>query len=699
MLVDSVLKQKGLSYLRAALGDPHAKFRDGQWEAIEAVVQRREKLLVVQRTGWGKSIVYFLATKLLREAGAGPTLLVSPLLSLMRNQIDAAGRLGVVAESINSTNRDDWNHILEELTAGRVDILLISPERLSNENFVSQILPTVAPKIGLFVVDEAHCISDWGHDFRPDYMRIARILRALPPNAPAMATTATANDRVVEDVAAQLGNLRVVRGPLTRRSLRLQNIDMPSTAARMAWLAQMLPVIPGTGIVYTLTIRDAERLAEWLRHKGIAARAYHSDGNKLSTDDKLALEQKLLRNEIKALVATVALGMGFDKPDLGFVIHFQRPASVVHYYQQVGRAGRAVDRAYGVLLGGSEDDEIADYFLRTAFPPQAHVTNVLELLEKSEDGLSIQQIMGRVNLRMDQIQKVLTVLSVESPSPVVKQGMKYFRTTALFDFDMPKLDQLVKTRKNEQQRMRDYLGTTDCLMRFLAAELDDPQAEDCGMCACCTKRPLLRTTYDLALAAEASAFLRRSDVTIEPRLIWPSGSVDDGYRGKIPEDLRAEAGRTLCMWGDAGWGELVRRGKQKDDRFDEQLIDAAAEMLVARWKPTPFPRWVTAVPSLKRAALVPNLAQRLAVRLKLPYSPCVVKVRDTQPQKLMNNSHQQLKNIQGAFEVDQTLVLSGPVLLVDDMTDSKWTFTLIATLLRDKGSGPVFPIALAKTAY
>lgn len=333
------MRQKAEAYLRKALNNPVAYFRKGQWESIEQLLNRN-RVLVVQRTGWGKSMVYFLATKLLRNKGAGPTLLISPLLSLMRNQLEAAQRIEITGRTINSTNNEEWKQIQSELALNQVDVLLISPERLANDDFHQNVLANMANNIGLFVIDEAHCISDWGHDFRPDYRRIVRILQAIPSNVPVLATTATANDRVVNDIKSQLGqNIILQRGSLVRKSLKLQNIKMPSPAARMAWLAKIIPTLPGSGIIYTLTHRDAERVSEWLQINNIDAKAYHADisdrGDGSSVKEEL--EQQLLNNEIKVLVATVALGMGFDKPDLGFVIHFQRPASVVHYYQQVGR--------------------------------------------------------------------------------------------------------------------------------------------------------------------------------------------------------------------------------------------------------------------------------------------------------------------------------------------------------------------------
>ena len=414
--------------LQTALNVPNAKFRDGQWEAISELLQNNSRLLVVQRTGWGKSLVYFIATRLLRARGSGVTLLISPLLALMRNQITAAERIGIKAVTVNSSNQDDWAQIKAQLLANQIDILLISPERLANQNFLDNTLLPIAQNIGLFVVDEAHCISDWGHDFRPDYRRIVRILQALPLNIPVLATTATANNRVVDDIKHQLGStLKISRGTLTRNSLQLQNIYLPSQAERMAWLGETLPKIPGNGIIYTLTVADAERLTEWLIIRGINAKAYHSklDSNsQRNAELREQLENQLLNNEIKVLVSTVALGMGFDKPDLSFVIHYQRPGSVVHYYQQVGRAGRAVEQAYGILLNGEEDDEIVNYFINTAFPPAARTQKVLEVLNKAEDGYSVAQLQQQLNLSKGQIDKVLKLLSLESPAPVTKQGSK-----------------------------------------------------------------------------------------------------------------------------------------------------------------------------------------------------------------------------------------------------------------------------------
>ena len=698
------MRDHGIELLRRALANPGAEFRPGQWECIEGIL-RSQRQLVVQKTGWGKSMVYFLGTKMLREQGKGITLLVSPLLSLMRNQIVAANRIGIRAETINSSNTEDWETIEARLLANQVDVLLIAPERLANDDFRDRVLQHVADRVGLFVVDEAHCISDWGHDFRPDYRRIISVLQLLPTNIPVLATTATANDRVVNDVAVQLGALSVVRGPLIRESLSLQNIWLPSPAARMAWLVEQLDKLPGSGIIYTLTVRDSKRVTEWLKLNGYKVEAYHSQidssaGTEESEVEKISredLETRLLNNEVKALVATVALGMGFDKPDLGFVIHFQRPGSVVHYYQQVGRAGRAVDHAYGILLSGEEDTEITDYFIRSAFPPQAHVDIILGALNEAEHGLSVPMMQRQLNLSFGEIQKCLKLLAVETPSPVAKIKSTWNATPVHYKMDREKIESLCALRKAEQAQMIEYMKATDCLMVYLGRALDDHTIIPCGKCAACVGRPILPVTFSPDMANQAAIFLKRSYQPIDARMRWPAKDMFEHYPFKgsvIPSELMVNEGRALSLWGDAGWGHMVREDKYKHGRFRDELVDGCLQLLEA-WKPEPKPVWVACIPSLTHTELVPDFARRLAAKLGLPFSDCLSKVRQNDQQKSMQNSFKQAKNLDGAFAVEKASLQAGPVLLVDDMVDSRWTFTVAGALLRLAGCPAVLPLALA----
>lgn len=687
--------------LRAAMENPKADFREGQWEAIDHIVNRRGKVLCIQRTGWGKSMVYFVAAKLLRAQGHGVTLIVSPLLALMRNQIEAANRLQLNALTINSTNTEEWDAVRRTLLGDGADLLLISPERLANDDFVTGVLQPIAARIGMLVIDEAHCISDWGHDFRPDYRRIGQVLERLPNNIAVLATTATANRRVEQDVGAQLGGqVQVQRGPLMRDSLALQVMRMPSAADRLAWLADRVPGFPGSGIVYTLTTRDAERVAVWLRQKGVDAYAYHSD---IDGPERERLEQALSANELKCLVATTALGMGYDKPDLTFVIHFQTPGNVVAYYQQVGRAGRAIPLAYGVLMAGDEDSDINEFFREAAFPPEWQVDRILHALDDAEDGMKVRDLERTVNLRSSQIEKVLKLLVVEPRSPVVRIEGKWFRTPNPFKMDHDRIAHLTKQRELEWGQMQDYIANRRCSMQFLATALDDTTSGPCGRCAVCLLQPVLPVETGRSTLIEARRFIRHSEMPLRLKKQWELSALGQyseqfSWKGlNIPLNLRGQDGRVLSRWGEPVWGALVAEGKAAG-RFDDELVAATVDLLKHRWPEAARAAWVACVPSLRHPDLVPDFARRLADALGIPFRDAVQKARETEPQKQMENRYHQCHNLDGAFAVDVDLCYSDPVLLVDDVVDSAWTLTLTSALFRQAGVTAVLPFALATTA-
>lgn len=684
---------RALELLRLGTACPDAAFREDQEAAIQHIVEGKGRLLVVQKTGWGKSFVYFIAAKLLREAGSGPALLISPLLALMRNQVAAAERMGVRAETLNSGNSDDWPRVVRRIGSGEIDILLFHPKQLVSDRFTGQILAPIADQISLLVIDEAHCVSDWGHDFVPEYRLIQRTVSSLPRNMRLLATTATANNRVMDDLVSVLGpHLDVFRGDLNRPSLTLQTIRIPSQAERLAWLAEQMASLQGHGIIYTLTVRDANQVADWLKLRGFNVEAYTGE----TGDDREALEQALLTNQVKALVATTALGMGYDKPDLAFVIHYQMPGSVVAYYQQVGRAGRALDAAYGVLLSGTEESGITDWFIRSAFPTRQEVADVLGALEAEPKGLSVPELLGKVNLSKGRVEKTIALLSLESPAPIAKHEKKWQLVAAdLSEEFWERAERLTALRRGERQQMTEYVGLSfGDHMGFLIAALDgDPSA------VAKPKLAQLPTSVDPALVLDAVAFLRRTSLPIKPRKKWPVGGMPHYALGSGSNiSHQAQPGKALCIWGDAGWGGLVRQGKYHDGHFSDELVAACVKMFF-EWNPQPTPTWLTCVPSLRHPDLVSNLAQRLAAALGLPFHLVIAKTDNRPEQKTMENSTQQARNIDGSLALNGQPVPRGPVLLLDDMVDSGWTLTVSAWLLRTSGSGEVWPMVLSQTGH
>ena len=676
-----------LARLRILTDDPDAEFRPGQLEAIKDVVADRARVLCVQRTGWGKSAVYFVATALLREAGAGPTLIVSPLLALMRNQIAAAERLGLRAHTINSTNREEWDEVRDRLAAGTIDLLLISPERLNNPRFREDMLPLFARSVGLLVIDEAHCISDWGHDFRPDYRRVRDMLDALAPGVAVLGTTATANDRVVADVVAQLGAedrepLRTYRGPLARSSLRLETLELPRPAERLAWLAANLPRMNGSGIVYTLTKRDADQVAGFLSAQGIPAVPYSGEQE---TGDRIDAEDRLLRNEIKAVVATSALGMGYDKPDLTFVVHYQAPGSVVSYYQQIGRAGRGVEHADIVLLRGGEDRRIQDFFIEQAFPDRERVSAVLAELETAgEDGRTTRELMAVVNLGMGRIEAMLKILDVEGA--VARAGSRWRLVPgADWTYDGERYAQVTALRRAEQRAMAAFGADGRCLMRVLQEELDDPSPQDCGRCSVCAGRRF-DAPLDPALVEAAGRHLRSTPIELEVRKMAPDAG---GVMRKIPADVLVEPGWALARFGDGGWWPALERGLESGE-FPEDVVQAMADVV----RRAGGVDWITSVPSVRLGDVVSRLGARIAKALSVPYVELVARADERPPQREMANAAQQAANVRGAFKIVATPP-PGLGALLDDRRISGWTLAMVGGQLRRAGAERVLPLALA----
>ena len=692
------MKERALELLKQAVGE-NAVFREDQLEAIEAVVSGK-KTLVVEKTGWGKSIVYFIATKLLREKSSGMTILISPLLSLMRNQLEAAEKIGLKAFTINSTNIEAWTEIENNILQGNCDLLIISPERLANEEFTKKILHVIDGHggIGMLVIDEAHCISDWGHDFRPDYKRIVRIVKNLPSSIPVLATTATANNRVVKDIKEQLGeDLTIIRGPLTRESLKIQVIKLDHQSERLAWLSENIPLMPGSGIVYCLTKSDCDKVAQWLRSKGINALEYHTSvgvgkEQRILEEDR---ENMLMNNEVKVLVSTIKIGMGYDKPDLGFVVHYQSPGSIVAYYQQIGRAGRKLETAYTVLLSGKEDEAIQTYFIDSAFPTDFEIKKVLAVIENSDSGAGNSHLYEELNLSPGRISNCLKMLLIDQV--ITKEGSFYYRTTKAWYPNDEKSKQVTAQRYNELDKMKEFIDLKTCYMKFIAEELDDPSKADCGRCSNCEEKLFFKETLDDKEVIEAEEFLKGEYIALKPRKQWPEGVLGHS-RKAISKNLQNEEGRVLCHYSDAGWGRIVQEDRADHLHFREELVVAAVDVIKNHWEKAEEPTWVTSIPSLRKPELVKSLAQRIAKALDLPYREALVKKENTGEQKNLNNSYQQAMNSKKGFGMTIENIEDEPVLLIDDLVDSKWTVTICGELLRSHGSGKVYPFVLASTA-
>ncbi|MFJ8671787.1 RecQ family ATP-dependent DNA helicase [Streptomyces sp. NPDC093589] len=704
--------------LTRLVGDPSgkARLREDQWRAIEALVADHRRALVVQRTGWGKSAVYFVATALLRERGSGPTVIVSPLLALMRNQVEAAARAGIRARTINSSNTEEWDTVQAEVAAGEVDVLLVSPERLNNPDFRDQVLPKLAAATGLLVVDEAHCISDWGHDFRPDYRRLRTMLADLPPGVPVLATTATANARVTADVAEQLGTgegtaeALVLRGPLDRESLSLGVLPLPDAAHRLAWLADHLHDLPGSGIIYTLTVAAAEEVTAFLRHQGHTVSSYTG---KTENADRQQAEDDLLANRVKALVATSALGMGFDKPDLGFVVHLGSPSSPIAYYQQVGRAGRGVEHAEVLLLPGREDEAIWKYFASLAFPPEEQVRRTLDVLATAGRPVSLPALEPQVELRRSRLETMLKVLDVDGAVQRVKGG--WTSTGRPWTYDTERYAWVARQRASEQQAMRDYATTTGCRMEFLRRQLDDEAAVACGRCDNCAGARFTPEVSSASLDA-ARGDLGRPGVEVEPRRMWPTGlpAVGVDLKGRIPADELAATGRALGRLSDIGWGNRLRPmlAPQTPDGPVPDDVSSAVVTVLADWAKGPGgwasggadaparPVGVVCLGSHSRPQLIRSLAERISAVGRMPFLGTVVSVDEAESRIPRSNSAQRLRALHASLSVPPELAQAlasagGPVLLVDDFADTGWTLSVASRLLRRAGADGVYPLVLA----
>ncbi|MBR3115757.1 RecQ family ATP-dependent DNA helicase [Candidatus Saccharibacteria bacterium] len=662
-----------------------ATFRDGQYEAIEATLTNL-RTLVVQRTGWGKSLVYFLTTKLMRERGDGVTLVVSPLLVLMQNQLEAARKLDLKCDVLNSTVKDRRPDIINAMVRDELDIVFVTPETLFSSDVQSELRNI---RIGLFVVDEAHCISDWGHDFRLEYGNLKKVIAELPSNVPLLATTATANNRVIRDLERQFGNdVFLSRGPLTRESLSIQVINMPSKVERYAWILENINRIPGSGIIYCLTTKDCDNLARFLQENGIHAVPYHS---KLPDEYCREVEEDFKENKIKALVATIKLGMGYDKDDISFVIHFQLPSNIVSYYQQIGRAGRKLDNAYAILLYGEEDEDILNYFIDHAFPSRKETEEIYQFI-LDRDGVTIKDLQFGFNVKRQKIEKVLSFLINDGFVRVERNPIRYYATAKRFYYDAEKYNAISNIRRQEMQEMINLTYTDKCLSKYTVRCLNDETAKDCNHCVNCLGEEFFPSTLSGASIDTAKDYLDRITLEIEPRKQWPRNNFGDRVTIRQPNQV----GICLSQYGEEGYGEMVRQDKYSGvERFRDELVEKGAEELKNLIIEKDID-YITFVPSL-RSDIVRDYAERLAEECGIECLDLLDK-HVNKPQKEMENSYYQCKNAFEAFYVKDRYKVPRKVILVDDVVDSRWTLTVCGFKLTECGCEEVYPFALADSS-
>ena len=678
------MREKITKILKKYYGE-NAVFREGQYEAIESTY-KNPRTLIVQKTGWGKSLVYFISTKLFREENKGFTLVVSPLLVLMENQKEAASKLNIKCTALNSTvSKEDRSTIINNMVNQYYDLVFVTPETLFKDD-IQMALPNM--KIGLFVVDEAHCISDWGHDFRLNYGKLNKIIQKFPSNVHVLGTTATANNRVINDLKTQFGDsVYISRGSLTRDSLHINVVKVKNAVERYTWILKNINKLPGTGIIYCLTQRDCDYLTKFLLDNGISAEAYYSKSQEEEVQN-MKIIQKFLKNEIKVIVATIKLGMGFDKGDIGFVIHYQMPSNIVSYYQQIGRAGRSIDKAYTILMSGPEDLDIINYFINTAFPTKEECIKVIECLEKY-NGLSIPYLSGCLNMKQGRLAK--TIMFLENEGFVYKEGPKYYVSGTKFTYDSEHYENVTKTRISERNQMVELLKTKDCLNKYIVSCLDDDVKYDCNRCSNCIENSIFDNEFTDEEINKTLGFINALEQPIEPRKRWPSKD----FFGTTVIHNQLIAGICLSKYHDVGYGKLVKDGKYRDHKFADELVGKSASILKGIIKKHNI-KYITNVPSL-RSNIVEDFTKRLAESLKIEYVDTLLKIGTTQ-QKDMNNSYHQCRNAINSFRCKEKNY-DGNIILVDDMVDSKWTITVCGHYLMEAGFNSVFPYALADTSH
>ncbi len=678
------IKTKAYDILHSIYGK-NASFREGQYEAIEATLSHK-RTLVVQKTGWGKSLIYFVCSKILKAQNKGLTIIISPLLTLMENQIEQATQFNLKCEQLNSSTYERHEEILNGMANNQYDLIFATPETLCKTNIITS-LSSGSINIALIVVDEAHCISDWGHDFRLEYTKIKDIITTLPESTHILATTATANNIVINDINEQFGgDTFISRGSLTRKSLNIQTSVFNDDYEKYAFILQHIQSIPGTGIIYCLTKNDCESLSEFLNMHNISARPFYSGLNNDFNNETLSLFKE---NKIKAIVATIKLAMGFDKGDVSFVINYDIPKNITLCYQEIGRAGRNIDNAYIIILFSNRDIKINNFFIEQAFPTEEDSLDVYNCV-KNNNGITKRAIQSLVNIQSGKINKSIDFL--EHDGFIYKDNNKYYTAPKTYFYNKEHYNAITKQRYEDLENMKNIINVKTCLSKYIVNKLDDTTAQNCGKCTNCRQKLLFSTNLNEQALREAHNFIDNKYIVIEPRKMWLDGQSNK----KIP--LINEIGFALTKYNNSFYGDLVKQGKYGDLKgFSDKLLNKVCDVI-----PKLFAKqkilYITAVPS-KNSTLVEDFTKQVAEKLHLKYIKILEKITNTH-QKDQQNSSYQCSHARSSFKIIDNIQHphNYNIILLDDMKDSGWTLTVCGYLLREYGFEKVFPFALADSS-
>lgn len=648
------------------------KFYEEQWEAIDKIING-ERVLLIEKTGYGKSLCFQFPATIFQ----GTTVIFSPLIALMRDQVKKLTVLGISARCINSEQTPEENsQIINDAKQGKVKILYIAPERQENNEWIEA---TRQINLSMVVVDEAHCISVWGHDFRPAFRRIINLVNLLPKGLPVLATTATATKRVEQDVAQQIGgDITTLRGNLMRDNFKLFVVNVSSEDEKLIWLGKNIGKLPGSGILYTGTRVDTEIYSKWFDNLKISSIAYNAG---LDADSRVAIENGLMDNQWKCIISTNALGMGIDKPDIRFIIHTQIPQSPIHYYQEIGRAGRDGQPSYIILFYNPEDRKLPEAFIEGSRPSIKKYEKVIATI-KSEL-LGERDIMRRTNLKQNQMRVIKSDLIEQGiiREVMINRSKKYEFVPNSQPLNTEVFEELRSAKTKDLDSMIQYVETTESRMKFLCDYLGDISNHTFTNCDNTGEKKVTVIIPD-----EWIEKLQKFRENYFPQLeVASKGS-------NIVQGIAAS------YYGVSNVGAALHHSKYEGGGdFPDFLLKLVLKAFRKKFGQEQFDLVVYVPPTLS-GDLVRNFATKIARVLKFPISHNLQKVRQTREQKVFENSYLKSDNVKDAFifEVPNE-VIGKRVLLIDDIFDSGATVKEVGKLLTKLGAVKIAPIVIART--